>query len=53
MDQFWLFIQDRWLFMILAIIGIFFAMKILKTLIKWVVILAIVAAIIIYYGANY
>ncbi len=52
MEQFIDFTQDRWLFILVAIIGIFIVFKIVKSMIKWLLVIAIVAVLIIY-GSNY
>jgi hypothetical protein len=46
------FVQDRWIIIIAAIIGIIIIMKLVKSLIKWIIIIAIAAALIMY-GSNY
>ncbi|MEX2415343.1 MAG: hypothetical protein WD424_04295 [Paenibacillaceae bacterium] len=52
MEQFIDFIQDRWLLIVVALVGIVIVVKIIKNMIKWLIIIAIVAALIIY-GSNY
>lgn len=52
MEQYIDFIQDRWLLIIVALIGIVIVGKIIKSVLKWLIIIAIVAALIIY-GSNY
>ena len=52
MEQYIDFIQDRWLLIIVALIGIVIIGKIIKSVLKWLIIIAIVAALIIY-GSNY
>jgi uncharacterized membrane protein YjjB (DUF3815 family) len=52
MDQLIDFIQDRWLLIVIALIGIVIVVKVIKSVLKWVIIIAIVAALIIY-GSNY
>lgn len=53
MENEWLqFVQDKWYIIVGAIIAIFIVINIVKTLVKWVIVLAIAAAII-YYGADY
>lgn len=52
MDQIIGFLQERWFIVILAVIALFIVIKIIRTAIKWVFILAIIAVIIIY-GFNY
>jgi hypothetical protein len=52
MDQLIAFLQDRWLVVIIAIIALFVVIKIVKTVLKWIIVLAIVAGLI-YYGSTY
>jgi hypothetical protein len=52
MDQIIGFLQERWYIVILAVIALFIVMKIIRTAIKWVIVLAVIAAILIY-GFNF
>lgn len=52
MDQWISFAQDRWYLIVGAIIVLFIVIGIVKTVVKWVLVLAIVGALIVY-GANY
>jgi hypothetical protein len=52
MDQLIDFIQDRWLLIVIALVGIVIVVKLIKSVLKWLIIIAIVAALIIY-GSNY
>ncbi|OPH60375.1 hypothetical protein BC351_17925 [Paenibacillus ferrarius] len=52
MDQWISFAQDRWYLIVAAIIVLFIVIGIVKTLVKWVVVIAIVGALIVY-GASY
>ncbi|MDF2714648.1 MAG: hypothetical protein K0R28_1573 [Paenibacillus sp.] len=52
MDQLIAFLQDRWLVVVIAIIALFVVIKIVKTVLKWILVLAIVAGLI-YYGSTY
>jgi hypothetical protein len=52
MEQLLDFIQDRWLIIVVALIGIVIIVKLVRSVIKWLIIIAIVAALIIY-GSNY
>jgi hypothetical protein len=52
MDQLVTFLQDRWLVVVIAIVALFLVVKIVKTVLKWVIVLAIVAGLI-YYGSTY
>jgi len=51
-DQFALFAQDRWYVLLIAIILLIVIIKIVKTVVKWVLVL-LIAAGVLYYGANY
>jgi hypothetical protein len=52
MDQLQGFVQDQWMIIAGAVIVLLIVVKLVKTAIKWAVILAIVAGLIVY-GANY
>lgn len=52
MEQWMLFLQERWFIILIAIIVLFLVIKLVKTVIKWIVVLLIIAAIL-YYGMNY
>jgi hypothetical protein len=52
MDQLLAFVQDRWLMILIVVIAIILIFKIMKSIVKWLFILALIAAIIIY-GSNY
>lgn len=52
MEELLVFLQDRWLVVLLAIIALFVVIKIVKTVLKWVIVLAIVAGLL-YYGSSY
>lgn len=52
MDQLIAFLQDRWLVVVIAVIALFVVIKIVKTVLKWILVLAIVAGLI-YYGSTY
>lgn len=52
MDQWISFAQDRWYLIVGAIIVLFIVIGIVKTVVKWVLVLVIVGALIVY-GANY
>lgn len=52
MDQLLTFLQDRWLVVLIALVVLFVVIKIVKTVVKWVLVLAIVAGLI-YYGSTY
>lgn len=52
MEQLTAFLQDRWLMVVVAVVVLLLVIKIVKTVIKWVIVLAIVA-FLIYSGATY
>jgi hypothetical protein len=52
MDSWTAFVQDKWILIVIAIIVLFLVMKVVKTFVKWILILAVIA-FIIYYGSTY
>lgn len=52
MDQWISFAQDRWYLLVAAIIILFIVIGIVKTVIKWLVVIVVVGALIVY-GASY
>jgi|HigsolmetaAR203D_1030402.scaffolds.fasta_scaffold03114_2 hypothetical protein len=46
------FAQDRWYVLVVAVILLAVIIKVVKTVVKWVLVIAIAAGVI-YYGANY
>lgn len=52
MDQLIVFLQDRWLVVVIALIVLVIVIKIVKTVLKWVIVLAVLAGLI-YYGSTY
>ncbi|MEW9700672.1 hypothetical protein [Paenibacillus sp. SI8] len=52
MDQWISFAQDRWYLIVAAIIVLFIVIGIVKTVVKWLIILVIVGCLVLY-GANY
>lgn len=52
MEQLTVFLQDRWLVVVAAVIVLFIVIKIVKTVLKWVIVLAVIAGLI-YYGSTY
>lgn len=52
MDQLMTFMQDRWLVVIAALVLLVIVVKIVKTVVKWVLVLAIIGGLV-YYGASY
>jgi hypothetical protein len=51
-DQLMAFIQERWWVILVAAIALFVIVNLVKTVLKWVLIIAIVGAVVLY-GANY
>ncbi|WP_127586607.1 hypothetical protein [Paenibacillus koleovorans] len=52
MDQLTAFLQDRWIVIVVALVVLFLVIKIVKTVVKWVIVLAVLAGLF-YYGASY
>jgi hypothetical protein len=52
LDQLITFVQDRWVVVLVAVVALIVVVKIVKTVLKWVIVLAIVAGLI-YYGVSY
>lgn len=52
MDFVMSFLQDRWFVIVAAIVILFIVIKIVKTVIKWVIVLAVLAGLF-FYGASY
>jgi hypothetical protein len=52
LDQWISFAQDRWYLIVAAIIVLFIVIGIVKTVVKWILVIAIVGALIVY-GASY
>lgn len=52
MDQWSAFVQDKWMLIIVAIVVLFLVMKLVKTFVKWILVLAVIAAVL-YYGSTY
>lgn len=48
----WAFLQDRWLLVAGVLIILVVVIKVVKALVKWFIVLAIIAALLIY-GSNY
>ncbi|WP_454193748.1 hypothetical protein [Paenibacillus sp. Marseille-Q7038] len=46
------FVQQNWLVIIVALILLFIVINVLKTVLKWAIVLVIVAALIIYSGVS-
>lgn len=52
MEQWLQFLQERWVVIVLALFAITVLVKVVKTVIKWVLIAAIMIGVV-YYGINY
>jgi hypothetical protein len=46
------FVQERWFVILIAIVVLLLVVKLIKTVMKWVIVLAIIAALL-FYGASY
>ncbi|WP_274363898.1 hypothetical protein [Paenibacillus thermotolerans] len=51
-EQWLSFIQERWFVIIAAAVALLLIINLVKTVVKWVLVVAIVAAVLVY-GANY
>jgi len=51
-DQLITFVQDRWMIVAVVIIAIIIIIKVVKSIMKWLLIIGLAAAILIY-GSNY
>jgi hypothetical protein len=52
MDQWSAFLQDKWILIVAALVVLFLVMKLVKTFVKWVIVLVVIA-FIAYYGSTY
>lgn len=52
MDQLMTLIQDKWMILAGGLVALFLVVKLVKTVMKWVIVLGIVAAML-FYGATY
>lgn len=52
MDQWMVFAQDRWYIVLAAVIVLFLVIKVVKTVVKWIIVIAVLAGLL-FYGANY
>ncbi|UQZ86194.1 hypothetical protein SK3146_05487 [Paenibacillus konkukensis] len=46
------FLEERWFVVVAAIVVLFIVVKIVKTLVKWIIVLAVIAGLF-FYGASY
>lgn len=46
------FFKDKWLFLLIALIALFIIVRIVKTVIKWLVVVVIIAGVIVYSGYS-
>ena len=46
------FLQDKWILIVVAIVILYLVMKLVKTFVKWVIVLVVVG-LILFYGSNY
>lgn len=53
MPEQWLtFIQEKWWLILVAVVALFVVVSVVKTVLKWVLAIAIIGAVVMY-GANY
>ncbi|MFD2670697.1 hypothetical protein [Marinicrinis sediminis] len=53
MENEWIqFLKDEWLIVLVAVIAVVLIIRIVKTMLKWALVL-IIAAAVVYYGADY
>src|SRR5690606_6929184 len=52
MDPIILFLQERWYVLVIGLVLLFITFKVIKTVLKWIIFLAIVGVIVIY-ALNY
>lgn len=52
MDFVMSFLQERWFVIVAAIVVLFIVIKIVKTVVKWIIVLAVLAGLF-FYGASY
>jgi hypothetical protein len=52
LDQWITFAQDRWYWIIGAVIVLFIVIGLVKTVVKWILVVVIIGALVLY-GANY
>jgi hypothetical protein len=52
MEQLTAFLQDRWVVVVVAFVVLAIVIRIVKTVLKWVIVIAVIGGLI-YYGATY
>ncbi|MEO3946846.1 hypothetical protein [Gorillibacterium sp. CAU 1737] len=52
MEQWSAFLADRWYVILIVLVALFLVIRIVKTFVKWVLVL-VIAAGVLYYGYNY
>lgn len=52
LDQWLAFIADRWMVILIAVVVLFLVIRVVKTLLKWVIVIVIVASLFVY-GSSY
>lgn len=52
MDQLIAFLQERWFVVTVVLVALFIVIKIVKTVMKWAIVIALLAGLL-FYGANY
>lgn len=51
-EQWLMFLQEKWWLILVAVIALFVIVSLVKTVLKWVLVVAIIGAVVMY-GANY
>ncbi|WP_219835890.1 hypothetical protein [Paenibacillus sp. R14(2021)] len=52
MDTYVQFFKDKWLFLIVALVVLFIVVRIVKTVVKWLIVIAILAGVVLYSGYS-
>lgn len=52
MEDWTLFLQERWFVIIIAIVVIWFSLKVIKTVLKWAIVIGVIVLVVVY-GSNY
>ncbi|WNQ12613.1 hypothetical protein MJA45_06165 [Paenibacillus aurantius] len=52
MEQWTAFLQEKWLVLIIAFLVLVLVIKLVKTVLKWVIVLAVIG-VVLYYGSTY
>ena len=52
MDTWVQFFKDKWLFLVIALVVLFLVIRVVKTVVKWLIVVAILAGVVIYSGYS-